>query len=71
MGALDLAASEVLFEVEVEAYQPEDDGDGLCIGPGVLNRVCINDVLVDEFRVAQLERIKRQLVVEVLVGGSI
>jgi hypothetical protein len=67
VGALDLAAGEVLFNIKVEADEPEDDGDGLGAGAGMLDRVCVNYVLVDELRITQLESIEGQLVIEVLV----
>jgi hypothetical protein len=68
VGALDLAAGEVFFGIEVEADEPENDGNGLGVSPGVLDSVNVNNVLVDEFRVAQFQGIGGQQVVEVLVG---
>jgi hypothetical protein len=60
---LHLAAGEVLFEVEIQADEAEDDADGLGIRTSMLDRVGVNDVLMDKGRVAELEGVEGQFVI--------
>lgn len=68
MSALYLATREVLLKIEVEANEPEHDGDRFGIGINVLHGVGIDDVLMNKLRITQFKRVKRKLVVEILVG---
>jgi hypothetical protein len=63
MRPLHLAAGEVLFEVEIQADEAEDNADGLGIGTSLLDRIGVNDVLMDKGRVAKLEGVEGQVII--------
>ena len=63
MRPLHLAAGEVLFEVEIQADEAEDNADGLAVRTSTLDRVGVNDVLMDKGRVAELEGVEGQFVI--------
>jgi len=67
---LHLSAGEALFEIEIQSDQSEDDGDRLAARAGMLHRVRINDVLMDELRIAEFERVESELGIEVLIGRA-
>ena len=63
------APGEVLLQVEIKPDQSEDDAYGLAALARVLDRPGIHNVLVDEVRVPELERVQGQLVEEFLFRG--
>ena len=58
---LDLPAGHVLFEMQVEAEEREDDGDWFLLRVRALQRDRVDRVLVDERRVAVRERVGEEL----------
>ena len=70
MRSLHAAAGPVVLDVQVHASQPERDRDRLGRLVGLLHRPRVDDVLMDERRIAVRERVAAQLVVGVPVSVS-
>jgi hypothetical protein len=70
VGPLNLSPGESLLDMKVEAGQGKREIDRLGQAGGALRREGIDDVLMDEGRIAALQRIGAQLVVDVFFGDG-
>ncbi len=68
VGSLNLFSCEALLDVQVQADERKDSGDGLGLLVGVLGGKRIDNMLVDKRRTGVGQRIERELVEKVLVG---
>ncbi len=66
MKPLHLSAGEVLFDVQVQSDQREDQSDWLCSLIGMLSRIRVHNVLMNKRRIWVRQRVARKFVIRVV-----